>query len=145
MIRKQIYNNLIIINNFNFHKKQIQLLLILFRYYMPRSSETTLRLKVGGGNLIQHSTPVVELRVPFVQTHMGPMRLRNFHRPPLRKFSHGPVAHSGPHSVLPLIKHIKKKAKVCVYIIFYNCLLKQKLNDVCILAKRTRKNCIWRR
>ncbi|XP_043261805.1 transcription initiation factor TFIID subunit 1 isoform X2 [Colletes gigas] len=80
-------------------------------YYMPRSSETTLRLKVGGGNLIQHSTPVVELRVPFVQTHMGPLRLRNFHRPPLRRFSYGPLAHPGPHSVLPLLKHIKKKAK----------------------------------
>lgn len=80
-------------------------------YYMPKSSETTLRLKVGGGNLIQHSTPVVELRVPFVQTHMGPMRLRNFHRPPLRRFSHGPLALPGPHSVSPLLKHIKKKAK----------------------------------
>lgn len=80
-------------------------------YYMPRSSETTLRLKVGGGNLIQHSTPVVELRAPFVQTHMGPMRLRNFHRPPIRRFSHGPLAHPGPHNVLPLLKHIKKKAK----------------------------------
>ncbi|KAG7211276.1 hypothetical protein KM043_010582 [Ampulex compressa] len=80
-------------------------------YYMPRSSETTLRLKVGGGNLIQHSTPVVELRAPFVQTHMGPMKLRNFHRPPLRQFKSGPLAHPGPHPVLPLLKHIKKKAK----------------------------------
>ncbi|KAK4872343.1 hypothetical protein RN001_014372 [Aquatica leii] len=80
-------------------------------YYMPRSSETYLRLKVGGGNLIQHSTPVVELRAPFVQTHMGPMRLRNFHRPPLKRFSHGPLATPGPHAVLPLIKHIKKKAR----------------------------------
>ncbi|KYN01312.1 Transcription initiation factor TFIID subunit 1 [Cyphomyrmex costatus] len=80
-------------------------------YYMPKSSETTLRLKVGGGNLIQHSTPVVELRTPFVQTHMGPMRLRNFHRPPLRRFSYGPLALPGPHGVLPLLKHIKKKAK----------------------------------
>ncbi|XP_017772378.1 PREDICTED: transcription initiation factor TFIID subunit 1 isoform X3 [Nicrophorus vespilloides] len=80
-------------------------------FYMPRSSETTLRLKVGGGNLIQHSTPVVELRVPFIQTHMGQMRLRNFHRPPLKRYSHGPLAHPGPHSILALIKHIKKKAK----------------------------------
>lgn len=80
---------------------------------MPRSSETSLRLKVGGGNLIQHSTPVVELRVPFVQTHMGPMRLRNFHRPPMKRFSHGTLAHPGPHPVMPLLKHIKKKAKVC--------------------------------
>jgi len=80
-------------------------------YYMPKSSETTLRIKVGGGNLVQHSTPIVELRAPFVQTHMGQMRLRNFHRPPLRRFSHGPLAHPGPHSVLPLLKHIKKKSK----------------------------------
>ncbi|XP_063240070.1 transcription initiation factor TFIID subunit 1 isoform X2 [Bacillus rossius redtenbacheri] len=81
------------------------------RYYMPRSSESSLRLKVGGGNLIQHSTPVVELRAPFVQTHMGPMRLRNFHRPPMKRFSHGALAHPGPHPVLPLLKHIRKKAK----------------------------------
>ncbi|XP_054274106.1 transcription initiation factor TFIID subunit 1-like [Macrosteles quadrilineatus] len=80
-------------------------------YYQPRSSETVLRLKVGGGNLIQHSTPVVELRAPFVQTHMGPMRLRNFHRPPMKRYSHGPLAHPGPHTVIPLTKHIKKKAK----------------------------------
>lgn len=85
------------------------------RYYMPRSSESSLRLKVGGGNLIQHSTPVVELRAPFVQTHMGPMRLRNFHRPPMKRFSHGALAHPGPHTVLPLLKHIKKKAKVCFW------------------------------
>lgn len=81
-------------------------------FYQPKSSETTLRLKVGGGNLIQHSTPVVELRAPFIQTHMGPMRLRNFHRPPMKRFSHGALAHPGPHSVMPLVKHIKKKAKV---------------------------------
>lgn len=87
---------------------------------MPRSSETYLRLKVGGGNLIQHSTPIVELRVPFVQTHMGPMRLRNFHRPPLKRFSHGPLAEPGPHPVLPLVKHIKKKARVNILYV-HNC------------------------
>lgn len=80
-------------------------------YYMPRSSETTLRLKVGGGNLIQHSTPVVELRAPFVQTHMSAMKLRMFHRPSIRRYSHGPLAHPGPHPVWPLLKHMRKKAK----------------------------------
>ncbi|KAK6628726.1 hypothetical protein RUM43_002542 [Polyplax serrata] len=65
-------------------------------YYMPKTSESSIRLKVGG-NLLQHSTPVVELRVPFVQTHMGPMRLRNFHRPPLKRFSHGALSQPGPH------------------------------------------------
>ncbi|XP_055848385.1 transcription initiation factor TFIID subunit 1 isoform X1 [Episyrphus balteatus] len=79
-------------------------------YYMPKT-EPTLRLKVGGGNLIQHSTPVVELRAPFVPTHMGPMKLRAFHRLPLKKFSHGSLASSAMHSVAPLLKHIAKKAK----------------------------------
>lgn len=81
-------------------------------HYQPRSSDTALRLKVSGGNLIQHSTPVVELRAPFVQTHMGPIRLRNFHRPPMKRFSHGTLSRTGPHPVIPLLKHIKKKAKL---------------------------------
>ncbi|XP_067618163.1 transcription initiation factor TFIID subunit 1 isoform X3 [Eurosta solidaginis] len=79
-------------------------------YYQPKT-EPTLRLKVGGGNLIQHSTPVVELRSPFIPTYMGPMKLRAFHRPPLKRFSHGPLASPGPHPVLPLLKFIAKKAK----------------------------------
>ncbi|XP_061713687.1 transcription initiation factor TFIID subunit 1 [Cydia pomonella] len=78
-------------------------------FYQPKSQNP--RLKVGGGQLIQHSTPVVELRAPFIQTHMGPARLRAFHRPALRKLSYGQLASSGPHPVQPLIKHIKKKAK----------------------------------
>jgi len=54
---------------------------------------------------------VVELRAPFVPTHMGPMKLRAFHRPPLKKYSHGPMAQSIPHPVFPLLKTIAKKAK----------------------------------
>lgn len=80
---------------------------------MAKSSESTMRMKVGGGNLIQHSTPVVELRAPFIPTHMGPFKLRAFHRPAMKKYSHGPLAGSTPHGVQPLLKHIKKKAKVC--------------------------------
>lgn len=84
----------------------------IYSYYQPRSSETSLRLKVGGGNIIQHSTPVVELKAPFIQTHMGPTRLRNFHRPPMKRYSHGAVAQPVFHTVQPLLKNIKKKAKV---------------------------------
>ena len=75
-------------------------------------SDTTFKLKVCGGNLIQHSTPVVELRAPFIQTYIGPMRLRNFHRPPLKRYSRGASSHPIPHPVQPLLKHIRKKAKV---------------------------------
>ncbi|XP_045771429.1 transcription initiation factor TFIID subunit 1 isoform X2 [Maniola jurtina] len=78
-------------------------------FYQPKSQNP--RLKVGGGQLIQHSTPVVELRAPFIQTHMGPARLRTFHRPAMRKLSYGPLAAPGPHPVQPLLKHIRKKAK----------------------------------
>uniref|UniRef100_A0A182MJD6 Transcription initiation factor TFIID subunit 1 n=1 Tax=Anopheles culicifacies TaxID=139723 RepID=A0A182MJD6_9DIPT len=80
-------------------------------YYMAKSTEATLKIKVGGGNLLQHSTPTVELRAPFVPTHMGPMKLRMFHRPPMKKYSYGSLASTNPQPVLPLQKHIKKKAK----------------------------------
>ena len=43
---------------------------------------------------------------------MGPIRLRNFHRPPLKRYSYGPMSSGGPHPVLPLLKQIKRKAKV---------------------------------
>ncbi|XP_072532738.1 transcription initiation factor TFIID subunit 1 isoform X2 [Salminus brasiliensis] len=65
-----------------------------------------------GGNIIQHSIPAVELRQPFFPTHMGPMKLRQFHRPSLKKYSFGALSQPGPHSVQPLLKHIKKKAKM---------------------------------
>ncbi|MEQ2168208.1 hypothetical protein GOODEAATRI_011942, partial [Goodea atripinnis] len=53
----------------------------------------------------------LELRQPFFPTHMGPMKLRQFHRPALKKYSFGALAQPGPHAVQPLLKHIKKKAK----------------------------------
>ncbi|XP_043913192.1 transcription initiation factor TFIID subunit 1 [Protopterus annectens] len=65
-----------------------------------------------GGNIIQHSIPAVELRQPFFPTHMGPMKLRQFHRPVLKKYSYGALSQPGQHSVQPLLKHIKKKAKM---------------------------------
>lgn len=79
---------------------------------MAKSSDSTLRLKAVGGKLIQHSIPVVELRAPFVQTYMGEVKLRNFHRPPMKRFSHGVLSQPIRHPVFPLAKIIKKKAKV---------------------------------
>uniref|UniRef100_A0A3P9LNK7 Transcription initiation factor TFIID subunit 1 n=1 Tax=Oryzias latipes TaxID=8090 RepID=A0A3P9LNK7_ORYLA len=52
-----------------------------------------------GGNIIQHSIPALELRQPFFPTHMGPMKLRQFHRPTLKKYSFGALAQPGPHAV----------------------------------------------
>lgn len=115
---------------------------------MAKSSESTMRMKVGGGNLIQHSTPVVELRAPFIPTHMGPIKLRAFHRPPMKKYSHGPLSDSQPHGVQPLLKNIKKKAKVMQKILAFTyfdkiliefCTLSSKKK----LAKRIGTDCIW--
>lgn len=64
---------------------------------------------------------------------MGPMKLRQFHRPTLKKYSFGALAQPGPHAVQPLLKHIKKKAKVkeallkfVVYIIIINIAISSK-------------------
>lgn len=81
-------------------------------YYQPKFTEQSMLKISASGNIIQHSTPVVELRVPFIPTHMGPQKLRNFHRPAMRKFNNGPLALPGPHPILPLTKHIKKKARL---------------------------------
>ncbi|XP_073084390.1 transcription initiation factor TFIID subunit 1-like isoform X4 [Manis javanica] len=78
-------------------------------YYYPK--QQGLR-GTFGGNIIQHSIPAVELQQPFFPTHMGPIKLRQFHRPPLKKDSFEAVSQPAPHSVQPLLKHIKKKAKM---------------------------------
>uniref|UniRef100_UPI00358DE281 transcription initiation factor TFIID subunit 1-like isoform X2 n=1 Tax=Myxine glutinosa TaxID=7769 RepID=UPI00358DE281 len=77
-------------------------------YYFPKQASMPGSF---GGNIIQHSIPAVELRQPFFPTHMGPIKLRQFHRPPLKKYSHGPLSQPGPHPVCSLQKHIRKKAK----------------------------------
>ena len=67
------------------------------------------------GNLIQHSTPAVDLRQPFFPTFMGLNKLRQFHRNPLKRYSHGAMSSSGPKQVLGLQKQIKRKGKTYCY------------------------------
>lgn len=81
-------------------------------FYNPKLTQDSALKPNVGGNLIQHSIPAIELRAPFFPTHMGPLKLRSFHRPTLKRYSHGTLAQPGPHGVIPLLKHIKKKAKM---------------------------------
>ncbi|XP_054711819.1 transcription initiation factor TFIID subunit 1-like [Uloborus diversus] len=81
-------------------------------FYNPKMTQDTALKPNVGGNLIQHSIPAIELRSPFFPTHLGPLKLRQFHRPPLKRFSHGALAQAGFHGVIPLLKHIKRKAKL---------------------------------
>ncbi|XP_012946001.1 LOW QUALITY PROTEIN: transcription initiation factor TFIID subunit 1 [Aplysia californica] len=80
-------------------------------YYSPKQMDNALRPNIGS-SVIQHSTPAAELRQPFFPTYMGTNKLRTFHRPPLKKYSHGPLSTFGPHPVQSLNKVIKRKAKV---------------------------------
>ncbi|VDD79558.1 unnamed protein product [Mesocestoides corti] len=61
---------------------------------------------------LQHSTPAVELWPPFFPTYNTPLRLRQFHRVPLKQYTRGVMSHYGsPISVSNLTKNIQKKAK----------------------------------
>ncbi|XP_033742474.1 transcription initiation factor TFIID subunit 1-like [Pecten maximus] len=80
-------------------------------YYSPKTMENAVKGNLGG-SLIQHSTPSLELRQPFFPTYMGIGKLRTFHRNTLKRYSHGALSMPGPHSVLPLLKQIKRKARL---------------------------------
>ena len=60
----------------------------------------------------QHSIPAVELRAPYFPTHLSLVKLRQFHRVPLKRYSYGALSAGGHHPVHPLLKHIKRKQKV---------------------------------
>lgn len=79
-------------------------------YYAIKSSDTSLRLKPIG-KIIQHSTPALELRPPFIPTHLSVVRLQNFHRPSLKRYSHGRLANPVSHPVFSLSKEISLKAQ----------------------------------
>lgn len=78
-------------------------------YYAVKSSETSLRLKPVG-RLIQHSIPVLELRPPFIPTHLNIFKLQNFHRIPLKRYSHGVMSRPVAHAVHSLTREINLKA-----------------------------------
>ncbi len=85
-------------------------------YHVLKPSTHSHVCVVVGGTLLQHATPVVELQTPFVATHIGPIKLRQFHRWPLKRFSHGPLAnYTLFYGVLNLQRHILKKAKVILF------------------------------
>lgn len=86
--------------------------------YYTYKATPDVALKPNIGNLIQHSTPAVELRQPFFPTFMNRDRLREFHRPPLflpGKRSKNRDAHAAEflrHGIESLTKHIIHQAQL---------------------------------
>ncbi|KAA3676946.1 transcription initiation factor TFIID subunit 1 [Paragonimus westermani] len=80
-------------------------------YYAIRSGA----LGVGGlarCGPLQHSTPAVELWPPFFPTYMSPLRLRQFHRVPLKRYLRGPMAqYNVPFPITNLVRQIQRKAR----------------------------------
>lgn len=81
-------------------------------YYNPKLTTDVSLSRNLGASIMQHATPAVELRQPFFPTHLGPIKLRNFHRPLLKRYSHGAMTGPGPHPVLPLLKQIRRKERL---------------------------------
>ena len=81
-------------------------------YYDPELSTESALGKNVCSTILQHSTPAVELRAVLFPCHLSITKLRNFHRPHLKKYSHGAMTSAGPHPVLPLIKQIRRKQKL---------------------------------
>ena len=78
-------------------------------YYNPKKEASDSLHNNISRSVMHHSTPSMELRQPFFPTHLGPVKLRNFHRHALKQYSSGAMASPGPHPVLPLLTHIKRK------------------------------------
>ena len=80
-------------------------------YYMPKEPSSMIKTATGG-TLLQHATPSVQLTAPFIPTHMGPIKLRQYHRWPIKRYSHGPLSNfTAFHGVQSLYKHQKKMEK----------------------------------
>ncbi|VDQ01231.1 unnamed protein product [Trichobilharzia regenti] len=80
-------------------------------YYAIRSGALALGGLARCGPL-QHSTPAVELWPPFFPTFMSPLRLRQFHRVPLKRYLRGPMSQfSVPFPVTNLTRHIHRKMR----------------------------------
>lgn len=84
--------------------------------YYTYKATPDVALKPTVGNLIQHSTPAVELRQPFFPTFMNRDRLREFHRPPLFTTSKRsrPISQGEPvfQPIESLTKHILHQAQL---------------------------------
>jgi len=80
-------------------------------FYQAKEPASLIKVATGG-TLLQHATPAVQLTAPFIPTHMGPIKLRQFHRWPLKRYSHGPLSQFlAFHGVQSLYKHQRKMEK----------------------------------
>ncbi|KAG8190490.1 hypothetical protein JTE90_006664 [Oedothorax gibbosus] len=78
-------------------------------FYNPKMTQENALQINKGGTLLQHSIPALELQAPYFQTYLGPVKLKRFHRPTLKQYSHGPLSEVNFHGVKSLAKRIRQK------------------------------------
>ena len=82
-------------------------------YYNPNHTSSTQGLPgFDQSNIVQHSTPALDLHMPWFPTHLSTFALRHFHRPVLKIKTNGNDT-TGWMTVSSLVKQINKKEKVC--------------------------------
>ena len=84
-------------------------------YYNPKHVSSSQGLSgFDDSNVVQHSTPALNLHSPWFPTHLSMSAMRHFHRPKL-KIHFGPGEEStGFYSITSLTKHIAQKEQVGV-------------------------------
>ena len=84
-------------------------------YYYPKHVSSSQGLSgFEDSNVVQHSTPALNLNSPWFPTHLSMSAMRHFHRPKL-KFHFGRGEEStGFYSIASLTKHIAQKKQVRV-------------------------------
>ena len=79
-------------------------------YYCPKVEEGNLKTTTGAV-AIQHSIPAVQFYTYFFPTNLTLLKLRNYHRPGLKKYSNGTITLPGAHPAETLAKIVRKKDK----------------------------------
>merc|ERR1719354_807772 len=80
-------------------------------FYEAKEAPSLIKVATAG-TLLQHATPSVQLTAPFIPTFMGPIKLRQYHRWPLKRYSHGALSnYHAFHGVQSLYKHQRKMEK----------------------------------
>ena len=82
-------------------------------YYNPNHATSTQGLPgFDQSNIVQHSTPALDLHLPWFPTHFSTHTLRQFHRPILKIKVQPGAESTGWVTVNGLVKQIVKKEKV---------------------------------
>ena len=81
-------------------------------YYNPKHVSSSQGLSGFDSNVVQHSTPALDLHPAWYPTHLSASGMRNFHRPKLRVRCPRGEQTTGYYTITTLNQHCRDKQKV---------------------------------